>query len=568
MDQQTSTSKDCFTRFQKPIDSISLPQRFTYPFYYEPHPLCLLAVEQLQNHIKTQNEWIHDFGIGHFVDGVNVGKMFGVLVVQKKKGEIGFLSAFSGKLADQNVQPGFVPPVADYLKVDGFFRQGEQQIEKINSQVEGLENDPDFLNFKAQLESETKQAEHELAAQQSHQRQTKIERKKAREQAQTNLSGQELQDVLTKLDNQSKKDHFDKKDLKRKWDRRLLKLKEQLNSYSNELDHLKKLRKQKSATLQQQIFNQYQFLNKAGEKRSVSDIFKETAFKIPPSGAGDCAMPKLLQYAFQSDLKPIAMAEFWWGQSPRSEIRKHSHFYPSCKGKCEPILSHMLKGIELEESPLMKAITDNIELEVVYEDDHLLVVNKPHEFLSVPGKTNADSVMSRMQKAYPEATGPMMVHRLDRATSGLMLVAKSKEIHEQLQKQFLDKTIQKRYVALLDGIVPEDQGIIDLPLRPDIEDRPRQLVDFEHGKSAKTKYKVLERSNGQTLIHFWPITGRTHQLRMHAAHHLGLNVPIVGDDLYGKPGSRLHLHAEAIEFVHPVKKKAMRLAVDIDFKGF
>ena len=272
-----------------------------------------------------------------------------------------------------------------------------------------------------------------------------------------------------------------------------------------------------------------------------------------------------LQYAFLHALKPLAMAEFRWGQSPSSEIRKQGYFYPSCKGKCEPILGHMLKGMKVDESPMLSVSTVKKKIEVVFEDDHLVVINKPHEFLSVPGKSNADSVLARMAKKYPEATGPLLEHRLDRATSGLLLVAKTKVLHKALQNQFLTKTIKKRYVALLEGEVSKDEGSVDLPLRPDIEDRPRQLVDHVHGKPALTKWKVIERRGARTLVHFWPVTGRTHQLRMHAAHVDGLNLPMVGDDLYGKPDKRLHLQAAELVFEHPISKERMRFELDAEF---
>lgn len=259
------------------------------------------------------------------------------------------------------------------------------------------------------------------------------------------------------------------------------------------------------------------------------------------------------------------MAEFWWGDSPRSEIRKHGQFYPSCRGKCEPILGHMLEGIELDDNPMLVVPSIGKELETIYEDDHILVINKPAEFLSVPGKTIKDSVYHRIQENFPDISGPIIIHRLDMSTSGIMLVAKNKHAHKAIQKQFIDRTIKKRYIALLDGLINEDSGFVELPLRTDINDRPRQLVCEEHGKHARTEWKVIERSEGTTRIHFFPVTGRTHQLRVHASHAKGLNTPIVGDDLYGKRSNRLHLHAEWIKFMHPVTRQTMELQVNADF---
>jgi tRNA pseudouridine32 synthase/23S rRNA pseudouridine746 synthase len=264
-------------------------------------------------------------------------------------------------------------------------------------------------------------------------------------------------------------------------------------------------------------------------------------------------------------LRPVAMAEFWWGVSPAPEIKKHKQFYSACRGKCEPILHHMLEGMSLEDNPMMMYDGETKKITTVYEDDELLIINKPTEFLSVPGKVIKDSVWMRMKHKYPEATGPLIVHRLDMSTTGLMIIAKTKEAHKEIQSQFINRKIKKRYIALLDGVVEEDEGYINLPLRQDYEDRPRQLVCHEHGKRARTSWNVLERKENTTKIHFHPITGRTHQLRVHAAHHLGLNMPIIGDDLYGKKGDRLHLHAEWIEFDHPKTKERVSFHADADF---
>ena len=331
--------------------------------------------------------------------------------------------------------------------------------------------------------------------------------------------------------------------------------------FSHKINAIKENRRVKSAELQQQLFENYAFLNQSGELKSLGKIFNGN----PPAGAGECAAPKLLHYAFQHELKPIAMAEFWWGQSPKSEVRKHQQFYPACTGKCEPILAHMLAGIELENNPFLVNSAEGKELEIVFEDDYLVVVNKPSEFLSVPGKQVVDSVYTRMKQQFPDATGPLVVHRLDMSTSGLLLIAKSSEIHKKLQSQFIKRQIKKRYVALLDGILNEDNGIINLPLRVDLDNRPNQIVCYEHGKNAETHWEVVSRINNRTLIYFYPITGRTHQLRVHAAHSLGLNAPIVGDDLYGNKANRLHLHAESITFQHPITKEKMTLSVPADF---
>ena len=259
------------------------------------------------------------------------------------------------------------------------------------------------------------------------------------------------------------------------------------------------------------------------------------------------------------------MAEFYWGISPTAEVRKHGQFYSSCRSRCEPILGHMMQGLNVEPNPIELAGVFKGKLDIIYEDHFLLVLNKPHEFLSVPGKTIKDSVLTRMQTYLPNATGPLLLHRLDMSTSGLLLVAKNERTHKKLQKQFIERKVKKRYVALLDGTLETKEGEIDLPLRVDLNNRPRQLVCYEHGKKATTKYKVVAIEANKTRIHFYPISGRTHQLRVHAAHYKGLNTPIVGDDLYGTVSNRLHLHAETLSFEHPVKKEWVSFSCEAPF---
>ena len=557
--------ENCFTYFKESTESYSLPERFTFPFNYEPHPLCRLAAKELQFHIENQKNWRHDFGIGQKVDDSNSGKMFGVLIVRNEQDEIGYLAAFSGILAGKTLIPGFVPPIFDTQRKDGFFKKEEDLISQINHQIKTLEEAQEMLDCKKTLESENEIASSQLKQKKKELKEGKQARKKQREKAKAELSPKLYEALNEDLIKESQRKKYEYKQLSRYWKEKLLISKQQLDLFLDEISQLKKKRKKRSAALQQKLFDQYQFLNKNGEEMSVCDIFKHTSQKVPPSGAGDCAAPKLLQYAFQHNMKPIAMAEFWWGQSPKTEIRKHANFYPSCRGKCEPILGHMLKGIKMDENPLMACTTMQKEVEIVFEDDVLLVVNKPADFLSVPGKEIEDSVYLRMKQKFPEATGPMIVHRLDMSTSGLMMIAKSKETHKKLQSQFLNRTITKRYIALLDGIVKEDEGTINLPLRVDLEDRPRQLVCYEHGKNALTKWNVVKRTDKRTLVQFYPITGRTHQLRVHSAHPLGLNIPIVGDDLYGQKANRLHLHAEYLEFKHPENGEIMKIQVDTEF---
>lgn len=557
-----------FTHFKASITDFSLPEKFTFPFYYEPHPLAVLAAEELQEYLRTQTDFDHNFGIDASKDGLVIGKMFGVLVVQNTAGEVGYLSAFSGKLAESNHHKRFVPPVFDMLTENSFFNEGMKVLNPMNRQIEALENAPEFIKAKAELKTIKSAANQELAAAKVSAKAQKKERKAQREAAKLKLSEEEFNALNEALRQQSIKSNFLIKDMTKYWKYRIEAAETKVKQYLEEINELKTIRKNKSAALQQRLFDNYTFLNKDGESKSLSEIFEGNTLI---AGAGECAAPKLLQYAFLHDLKPIVMAEFWWGKAPNMEIRQHGNFYPACRGKCKPILGHMLKGMKIDDNPMLVNTAFGQKIKTVYEDEVLLIVNKPAEFLSVPGKNIEDSVQFRMQLKYPNATGPMTVHRLDMSTSGLMLIAKTKEVHAFLQQQFIKRRVKKRYIAVLDGIVEADEGIIDLPLRVDLNDRPRQLVCYEHGKKAVTKWKVIERktcaktSVGKTRIHFFPITGRTHQLRVHAAHPKGLNLPIIGDDLYGKKANRLHLHAEWISFMHPVSREIMEVEIQADF---
>ena len=531
------------------------PARFTFPFHYTPHPLALAAVADLQNHLQAQTEWHHDFGHGEDAGVGAKGKMFGVLVVENENGELGYLAAFSGKLADSNHLPGFVPPVYDVLLAEGFYKKGEKEVNAINAQIETLESAEELAVAKEELARTQEQAKDEIAKEKATIKAAKADRKTQRTIAEQTLPETEFIELKEALARQSVGSHFALKDLVRAWDKRLETATQALQVLTNEIARLKTLRKTMSNDLQHRIFAEYRFLDANANVRDLTDIFKDTIFKTPPAGAGECAAPKLMQFAYLHNYTPVAMAEFWWGQSPRSEIRKHGHFYPACRGKCEPILGHMLGGLDVDPNPMLENPAAGKALPIIYEDDQLLVVDKPHEFLSVPGRTIEDSVWLRIKQQYPDATGPLIVHRLDMSTSGLLLLTKTKETHKLLPHQFFKRSVKKRYVALLEGDVKGDEGIIDLPLRGDIEDRPRQIVCHEHGKTSRTHWKVIERGNGQTRVHLWPVTGRTHQLRVHVAHPHGLNTPIVGDDLYGQPADRLHLHAEWISFVHPHTKE-------------
>ncbi|UKJ08100.1 RluA family pseudouridine synthase [Solitalea lacus] len=565
MSEQIVLKDPYFTFFQESVVTYPLPLRFTFPFYYEPHPLCLIAASELQKHLEDQKEWDHNFGIDGTKDGMVIGKMFGVLIVENQNGEIGYLSAFSGKLAGENHHSRFVPPVFDMLTEDGFFRKEEEVLNHYNRQIELLENAPELAQLYELLATETNSASLQLTELKQQMKEAKQARDLKRKIHEAELSENELTNALEELRKESINESFYLKHFNKQIKNQLAAIQHKIDAKVNEIVSLKEERRHKSASLQQKLFDQYYFLNQYGEKKSLQRIFQNSAEARPPAGAGECAAPKLLQYAFLHDLKPLAMAEFWWGQSPKSEVRIHGQFYPACRGKCEPILAHMLHGIEMDENPMLINPAEGKDISIVYEDEELAVINKPAEFLSVPGKNVKDSVYERVRTLYPEASGPLIVHRLDMSTSGLMLIAKSEETYKYLQSQFINRTVKKRYVALLEGVVQHEEGVITLPLRVDLDNRPHQLVCYEYGKPATTKWNVVERTDKYTRIHFYPITGRTHQLRVHSAHKLGLNSPIVGDDLYGSKGDRLHLHAEMIEFKHPVSKKTIVIQVDAEF---
>ncbi|HAS8309476.1 TPA: RluA family pseudouridine synthase [Vibrio vulnificus] len=563
------TLDPCFTSFTTAIDSYALPERFTFPFYYTPHPLCVLAAEQLQQHLLTQQEWQHNFGLlnGEVVsdDESAIGKMFGVLLVENAQGDIGFLSAFSGKIADQNLLPGFVPPVFDMLAEESFFRRELSEITDINHQVKQLSQSAELAQLRQQIEAD-RQA---YQAQEQAQRQAMIEgraaRKQQREQAEATLTGDALKDVLDDLAKQSVAEKNVLKYLKLEWDEKLASEEARLQVLLTQLNTLKEQRKTLSNALQHKLFAQYRFLNVRGEQSDLNAIFAPTTSPVPPAGSGECAAPKLLQYAFTHGLKPLAMAEFWWGVSPKSEVRQHKKFYPSCHSKCHPILGHMLQGLNMDPNPLEENWAEDKELEIVYQDEAMVVVNKPSGLLSVPGKTITDSAYTRLQALFPDVEGPFVIHRLDMATSGLLVFALTRRANKSLQKQFISRGVQKRYVAMLEGEVSQSQGEITLPMRGDPDDRPRQLVCFEHGKPAHTDWQLIETRDGRSKLYLYPRTGRTHQLRVHCAHHLGLNMPMVGDGLYGEKANRLHLHAESLELDHPYSKERMHFQVDAEF---
>lgn len=510
------------------------PQRLNNPFAYEPNALCLLAAEQVKGFVAAQKAWAEE---------VEEGKMFGVLVVERAVNghtELGFLAAFSGQLCGRSTWQGFVPPVFDYLQPDGYFKLNEREISNINVRISEMERNPQLLALQNRLKSEQAVGETQLNAYRTFMAKAKTMREERRKQGAT---PEELAAMV-------KESQFQKAELRRLKQRIVARcegVRAELNVLESAIMQLKTQRKTISDALQRWLFEQFDMLNARGERRNLLDIFAPTAQRMPPAGTGECCAPKLLQHAFVKGYRPVSMAEFWLGRSPRTEIRREGAFYPACQGKCGPTLAFMLQGLDVE--PMPQKPVDASALRVVYEDDALLVVSKPHGMLSVPGKDGGTSVAEIVRQRYPDVRSPLIVHRLDQDTSGVMLIAKTKQMHRTLQAAFENREVTKRYVAVLDGLLPPDKrhGTISLPLRSNYIDRPRQMVDWQKGKPALTHYEEIAHKDGCSIVALYPLTGRTHQLRVHCAHPEGLNIPILGDPLYGRKADRMYLHAEAIE---------------------
>ena len=543
-----------FHLFDEAVGAIALPTRFNNPFSYTPHPLCVRAAEAVRRVVAANPLWSEEAARG---------KMFGVLVVQDAQGRCGYLAAFSGLFAGCNEHDYFVPPVFDFLAPDGYFKREEGEISSINREVASLKSSEAYLSAVAALERVERERDEVLAAEREAMREGKAAREARR--AEGTLSPDEEERLL----NESR---FAKAEYKRnvkRWDEKVAVLRAAVASYDERVTAMKNERKRRSAALQQWLFDNFVLLDSTGERRSLSQIFATTAQGVPPAGAGECAAPKLLQYAFINGLRPLAMAEFWMGASPVGEVRRDGCFYGSCTSKCKPILSFMLGRMDVDPSPQEADALCAEDIEILYEDDFLMVVNKPSGMLSVPGIVGGVSVEEHLQNAFP-ASDIRVVHRLDMATSGLLLVAKSIDVFSALQRDFSMRRVQKRYIALLEGTLSSTKGEISLPLIPDYENRPRQMVDYSCGKEALTRYEVIEKIvyDGRecTKVAFYPVTGRTHQLRVHSAHVGGLNTPIIGDELYGSTDKRLMLHAEYLKFTHPVTGEVVEFTAAADFQ--
>lgn len=529
-----------------PID-FELPELFTNPFDYEPSEVVRCAASELVRYLDSRPE-LHD--------ELAEGKMFGVLVVRTPDGTLGALYGFSGNLAGQTTHDFFVPPIFDLHASTSFFRGKEAEISAINSQIKEIEEGAEMLQAKSRLDEYKALTTSQITEYKEVMRDSKRKRNELRR----TTSAPEL---LSQLIAESQ---FQKAELKRmetKCNLDIAELEDSLSLLTDRVKELKAQRQTLSRRLQTEIFDSYIVLNHRGESQTLTDIFRLSRNAPPPAGAGECAAPKLLNYAFAHGLQPIAMGEFWWGLSPKGEVRTHGEYYTACKSKCEPILGYMLRGMELLRNT--RDYSPKRKIEVLYEDEWLAVVDKPAGMLSVKGRTDQPSVESLLPQLFPHSPHAKVVHRLDMDTSGILLIALTDSTYSDLQRQFAQRTLTKEYIAIMEGEVTQEQGEILLPLAPDFENRPRQRVDHISGKSAHTSYRVLERVDGHSRLSLTPHTGRTHQLRMHCAHTEGLAMPIVGDRLYGRASTRLMLQAVKISFTHPTTLKCMTFEVKPEF---
>jgi tRNA pseudouridine32 synthase/23S rRNA pseudouridine746 synthase len=516
-----------------------------------PHALARRAAEVMQAELRAG--FIAPGIPSAMLEGPEGGKMFGVLVVQRPDGRIGFLRSFSGMLAGRWELPGFVPPLFDREARNRVEPSGEAVVKALLARAEALQSSPELAELRTCHEAQkARHAEEWEAMRVRHeQRRQRRHARRAELTASSTLTEAARREALHALDQESRGDKAERRRLDAAHEEERRALEPKRARMERRLQALERLRRIVCRALMKRLHDTYGVPNARGERRPLRALF---APGEPPSGAADCAAPKLLAHAFTHGLRPLALAEFWWGTPPSSGGRVSGAFYAACRDKCGPLLPFMLEGLHVAPprafSPPPVVAED---LPIVFEDAWLVVVDKPAGLLSVPGKDESvtDSVLARLRARYPHATGPLLVHRLDLDTSGLLVAALDSRTHAALQRQFVHREVQKRYVAWLAGAVRGEQGTIDFPMRVDLDDRPRQIHDPVHGKPAVTRWQVLQRRGERTRVALFPHTGRTHQLRVHAAHPLGLGAPIVGDRLYGHPDDRLMLHAEWLSFLHP-----------------
>ncbi len=524
------------------------------PFDYTPDAACDEAFGKLIERLRKLGESENADDI-NFCRELDAGKMLGVLIATDSNGLSHTLYAFSGQLGKGGFHyPGFVEPVFDYLQPDGYFKRHEAEISLQNYEIALFEKNS-FAEIKREYEGMKKRVEAEIAEYKEKCRRSKMQR--ADRRATSHPDEHELAAML-------RQSQFEKAELHRLKKRAAADLEPyaaNLKKAVAHLDALKEKRRSDSESLQKWLFSNFRVMNARGECRSLNDIFAETAMRIPPSGAGECCAPKLLQAAYMRGLTPVAMAEYWYGKPKGGEVRIHGRHYPACRGKCLPVLRWMLQGLNVEPSLDSERSTIAVqEPRIIYENQWFCVIDKPGGMLSVPGRSAAISLQRWLEDKFGPDSQVKVAHRLDQDTSGLIIATFGELPYKTMQSLFATRQVAKTYAAALDGNYEAKgmpvSGRIELPLSPDWLDRPRQRIDFDCGKPAVTDFEFTSVSGGRSRVLFHPLTGRTHQLRVHSAFETGLGMPIVGDRLYGKSGDdgfkRLLLHAHKIEFTFPI----------------
>ena len=477
-----------------------MPQALTFPYHYRPHPWVEKAALCVRTHLD------------HYAQN-QPGRLVAVLVVRKNDGQIGFYAgcdqfdsedSFFVKSFWQQLPAAHFPSIqTDYLS------------EALEQRAKAEEA---YLQFRSAAR----------------------ERKALRRSARLNHTAD-----LTQLAIESQRDS-----------RELDRLKALLSQAIREEE---KMHYRIHSETQKALYadwrhrlEQIQLSNAIGQQQSLFQLLSDSIEKEEWLKALlRSSLPALINLARKNQDKLLAFGSFWWGRLPSHDVRQNGVFYSFAKERHARFLDFQLLGESLETNLLAVDHFAHWKADIIYEDDDLVAVNKPAGMLSVPGKHPVNNVYNTVLSLYPQASGPMLLHRLDMATSGVLLFAKNKTTHQQMQNAFAQGWIKKRYIALLEKCPESLQGSINLPLCLNPLDRPRQMVSRAYGKAALTEYEVLGNEGLLTRVAFFPKTGRTHQLRLHAAHRRGLNSAIVGDDLYGHPAERLYLHAESLQFTHP-----------------
>lgn len=516
------------------------------PFDYIPDEACRTAFSELVLMLNA----IED---ANLIRELEAGKMLGVLLASDAKGRIHTLYAFSGQLGNYGFYyPGFVGPVFDYLKPDGYFKRQEANILQQSNEIHRFEEET-LSKAKKEFQEEEERLIYEVEAYRNQCHLSRLNRKRIRASGDID----EAQQLAMIQQSQFEKAELHRK--KKSISDKLAPLREKMDNALKTLEAMKEKRRKDSEDLQHWLFDNFKLLNARGTQKSLTEIFANTSMKIPPSGAGECCAPKLLQTAYLQRLLPLSIAEYWYGKSKNGEIRLHGKHYPACRGKCLPVLGWMMQGLDIHPPfNCEQSVTGIFKPTILFENEWFCVINKPSGMLSVPGKGYAMSVQKWLEEKYGLECNVKLVHRLDQDTSGLLIAAFGDISYKLLQKQFALRKMRKTYIAELDGDYIEKnipkRGRISLPLSHNWIDRPRQRIDFEMGKEAITDYEFVNVAKGFSRVKFYPLTGRTHQLRVHSASEYGLGMPIVGDRLYGEAGKKgaLRLHAQKIEFTFPL----------------